>query len=246
MKKICRIETTSFLLHILAMGLMLCDHLWATVVPGNDWMNCIGRIAFPIFAFMLVEGYFHTRSVKRYALRLLLFAVLSEIPFNLMVGGSLLYWPHQNVLWTLLIGLGLIHWMEKAKASGKEWKVILTAAACILVGFLLGFLLFADYGYAGVMTVLVFYFFRDRRWWCRLAQFVCLAYINLEMLGGIGYELPLFGQTVFFARQGFALLSLIPIWLYRGKQGFHNKAVQYLYYGFYPLHLLVLGILKII
>lgn len=246
MKKIRRIEITSFLLHILAMGLMLCDHLWATVVPGNDWMNCIGRIAFPIFAFMVVEGYFHTRSVKRYALRLLLFAVLSEIPFNLVAGSRLVYPLHQNVLWTFLIGLGLIHWIEKSKASKKEWKVVITAAACIFLGFLLGLLLFVDYGYAGVMTVLVFYFFRGQRWWCRLAQFVCLAYINLEMLGGIGRDVTLFGQTVFLARQGFALLSLIPIWLYRGKQGPHNKALQYLYYGFYPVHLLVLGILKII
>lgn len=59
------IEITSFTLHILAMVFMLCDHLWATVVPGNDWLTDIGRIAFPIFAFMIVEGYFHTKSLKK-------------------------------------------------------------------------------------------------------------------------------------------------------------------------------------
>ena len=241
-----RIEITSFFLHILAMALMLCDHLWATVVPGNDWMNCIGRIAFPIFAFMLVEGYVHTRSVKRYALRLLVFALASEIPFNLMVGGSLFYPLHQNVLWTFLIGLGLIHFNERAKASGKAWRRALAAGASILLGYLVGLITMVDYAHAGVLTVLVFYFFRGKQWPHRLAQLVCLGYLNLEMLGGIGYEWQILGRSIFFPRQGFALLALIPIWLYRGKQGCHNKALQYLYYGFYPLHLLALGILQYI
>jgi hypothetical protein len=64
------------------------------------------------------------------------------------------------------------------------------------------------------------------------------------MLGGLQYEITLFGQTYFFTRQGLALLALIPIWLYRGKQGYHSKALQYGYYAFYPLHLLILGLLK--
>ena len=70
--------------------------------------------------------------------------------------------------------------------------------------------------------------------------------INFEMLGGFGYEIQLGGKTLFFTRQGFALLALIPIWLYRGKQGYHSKALQYVYYGFYPVHLLVLGLLKLL
>ena len=110
-----RLELTSFSLHILAMAFMLCDHLWATVIPGNEWLTCVGRIAFPIFAFMIVEGYFHTKKLKNYVLRLLIFAVLSEIPFNLMSGGSMFNPLHQNVLWTFLIGLGLIHLIERAK-----------------------------------------------------------------------------------------------------------------------------------
>ena len=109
-----RFEITSMALHIMAMVFMLCDHLWGTVVPGNEWLTCIGRIAFPIFAFMLVEGYFHTRNLKKYALRLLCFAVISEIPFNLMYISSPLYLLHQNVIWTLLIGLWMIHLNEKA------------------------------------------------------------------------------------------------------------------------------------
>ena len=75
-------------LHILAMLFMLMDHMWATVFPAQDWLTCVGRVAFPIFAFMAVEGYFHTHSFKKYALRMLLFAVLSEIPFDFMYGGT--------------------------------------------------------------------------------------------------------------------------------------------------------------
>jgi hypothetical protein len=66
----------------------------------------------------------------------------------------------------------------------------------------------------------------------------------MEMLGGYGYEIELFGTTHFIARQGFALLALVPIWLYKGEQGYYNKKLQYFYYIFYPLHLLILGVLK--
>ena len=111
-------ELTAAVLHIIAMTLMLMDHLWATLLPAREWLTCAGRVAFPIFAFMAVEGYFHTRSFKKYILRMLLFAVLSEIPFDLMYGGTWFYPVHQNVLWTFLLGLLGVWLMEQVRKKG--------------------------------------------------------------------------------------------------------------------------------
>lgn len=238
-----RLETTSMSLHVMAMVFMLCDHLWGTVIPGSDWLTCIGRISFPIFAFLIVEGYFHTRNLKKYVLRILLFAVVSEIPFNLAMGSSILYPVHQNVLWTYLIAIGLIYLNEKV---GEKSLLIRALVGCltVIMGFVLGLLTMVDFYHAGVLTVLTFYFFRQKKWWSYIGQFVCLWYINTELLGGLGYEISIFGETYFFLRQGLALLALIPIWLYKGRQGYHSKALQYTYYAFYPVHLLILGMIK--
>ena len=238
-----RLQTTSFSLHIMAMLFMLCDHLWGTIVPGNDWLTCIGRLAFPIYAFMIVEGYFHTKSLKKYVCRLLIFAVISEIPFNLAMGSSLFYPIHQNVLWSFLISVGLIAWNEKVKEK-QIWVRILVGAAAVIIGYIGGIITFVDFYNAGILTVLVFYFFRGKKWWHYIGQAICLYYINFEMLGGFSYEIDIFGQTYFIARQCLALIALIPIWLCKGKQGYHSKAFQYFNYAFYPLHLLILGLLK--
>ena len=240
MEKRFSLETSTFSLRIMAMLFMLCDHLWATLIEGNEWLTCIGRLAFPIFAFMIVEGYFHTKNLKKYVLRLLIFALISEIPFNLMTGNSLIYPFHQNVLWSFLIGIFLIFLNEKAKQKGKLWLRILTAAATLIFGFFLGLLTMVDYYHAGIFMLLTFYFFRGRKWWCLLGQALCMWYINFEILGGYEYILPLFGKEFHFPQQGFALLALIPIWLYKGKHGYHSKPLQYAFYAFYPAHLLIL------
>lgn len=235
-----RFDLSSAALHLIAMALMLCDHLWATVVIGNEWLTAIGRLAFPIFAFLIVEGYFHTRDLRRYVKRLLLFAVLSEIPFDLMCASSVLEPFHQNVLWTFLIGIGMIHLNERARKRGKLWLRILTAAGTVVLGYLIGILTMVDYNGVGVLTVLVFYFFRGRKWWCFAGQLAAMYWLHVEVLGGYYFELTFFGQTFQIVEQGLAVLALIPIWLYRGRQGYHSRWFQYLCYAFYPAHMLLL------
>lgn len=233
----------AFALHIIAMVCMLCDHLWATVIPGNQWLTCVGRLAFPIFAFMIVEGYFHTRDLKKYVLRLLLFAFLSEIPFDLMYGGTIFYPYHQNVLWTFLLSIGCIILIEKVKKRGKLWLTILAAILIAAVGTSLGFLFMTDYFGFGVLTVLTFYFFHGRKWYHFAGQFVCLWYVNAVLFAGLQYPVTLFGTTFEISHQGLALPALIPIWLYNGKQGPYNKAVRLVWYGFYPVHMLILAVI---
>ena len=246
MGKRFKIEMTSASLHIMAMAFMLLDHLWATVIPGNDWMTCIGRLAFPIFAFMIAEGCLRTRSIKKYALRMLIFAVISEIPFNLAFSGRIFYPTHQNVLWTFLIAIMLVWLNEKAREKNKLWLTLLTGAGSILIGAIVGIVTMVDYHHVGVLTVLVFYFFHDRKWWCYLAQLVCLVYMNFEMLGGLGYELEIFGKEFFLVRQGLAVFALAAIWLYRGKKGYQSRVFKYVNYAFYPGHLVILWVLALI
>ena len=227
-------------LHIIAMTLMLMDHLWATLLPAREWLTCAGRVAFPIFAFMAVEGYFHTRSFKKYILRMLLFAVLSEIPFDLMYGGTWFYPVHQNVLWTFLLSLLGVWLMEQVRKKGKIWMYLLVCVLVVPAGLVLGTLCMVDYYGVGVLTVFVFYFLHGRKWWCFLGQLAALYWLNVELLGGLMYPVQLFGMEFELCQQGLALLALIPIWLYRGRQGYHSKPFQYLCYAFYPVHMLLL------
>ena len=239
-----RFDISAAVLHILAMVLMLMDHLWATLLPAQDWLTCAGRVAFPIFAFMSVEGYFHTHNFKKYAQRMLLFAVLSEIPLDLMYGGTWFYPVHQNVIWTLLMGLLGIHLMETVRKKQKPWVYVLVSAGVVAAGGILGTLCMVDYYGVGVLTVFIFYFFRGRKWWCLLGQLLALYWVNVQMLGGLMYPIQLFGMEFELCQQGLALLALLPIWLYRGRQGYHSKPFQYACYAFYPVHMLILVLVQ--
>ncbi len=239
-----RFDLSAAALHILAMALMLMDHLWATLLPAQEWLTCAGRVAFPIFAFMAVEGYFHTRNFKKYALRMLVFAVLSEIPFDLMYGGTWFYPVHQNVIWTLLMALLIIHLLENVRKKRKQWVYLLVCVLMVPVSLVLGTLCTVDYYGAGVLTVLIFYFFHGRKWWCLAGQLLALYWVNVELLGGLMYPVELLGMDIEICQQGLALLALIPIWLYRGRQGYHSKPFQYTCYAFYPVHMLVLVLIQ--
>ena len=239
-------------LRLIACILMLMDHAWATVIPGSDWLTYAGRMAFPIFAFQIAEGFFHTSDFKKYARRLFIFGLISEIPFNLMYAGSFIYPFHQNVMFTLLLGLLAIKSLDNirmacADRSFKDWNSsqvkavilgILKTALCVLAAGI-GF---TDYGMTGVLTIILFYLCRGFRL-APLIQLAAMVYINCFAIMGRTIPLALGSMTFDFPTQGFAVLSLIFIWLYNGKKGRSSKALQYGFYAFYPVHMLILAII---
>lgn len=213
-------------LRCLAMALMLMDHMWATIIPGNDWMTWLGRLAFPIFAFQAAEGYIHTHDFRRYCRRLLIFGLISEIPFNLMLVSAPIFPFHQNVMFTLLFGI--------CACRAYDQRSFVKIALLLLAGLIT----FPDYGMLGVVTVLIFHIFRKQP----IAQLLCM--IALHIFGYEGQVFPLFGGAVEFPIQGFAVLALIPIWLYNGEKGPGGKAFQYAAYIFYPAHMLLLWLIR--
>ena len=235
-----RITLSAFGLHLIAMVCMLCDHLFAVSALASEMFAWIGRIAFPIFAFLLAEGYFRTRDVKRYALRLVILALVSEIPFDLLYGGVWMYPFHQNTVWTLLLGLLCIHANASAKGTGNRLLRVVAALGTVLVGYIIGMVTMVDYYGVGVLTVLVFYFFRGQEWYHFLLQLAAMLLLHGELLGGLSYTIELFDRSFEVTRQAFAVCALLPIWLYRGRQGPHGRMVRWLYYAFYPIHLLLL------
>ena len=225
-------------LKLIAMACMLLDHMWATVVDGNLWMSCVGRVAFPIFAFQVAEGYARTKNFKGYLLRMFLFALISELPYNLMTGGWWFFPLRQNVMFTFCLALVLIRIIHRA--GERHWALGLAAAAVgSFVGYWVGMLTFVDYYGYGILMVLAFWLFRKMPFgW--LATLAAMVYINFEMIGGLHLEMFLFGRSLMFPQQGFAVLALIPIWLYNGERGPGGRAFQYACYLFYPAHILAL------
>lgn len=233
----------SLTIRIIAISAMLCDHIWVTLAPDSNWLHYFGRLAFPIFAFLLVEGFLHSSNKWFYANRLFVFAALSELPFNLMNSGRLAYVGHQNVLWTFLIGLFAMMIIEEIKT--RIDNVVITGISTVLVLFGSMYLannLHTDYSGYGILTILLFYTCRNLRYeW--MGQFLGLLYINAVLLAGKTIPFTVFGAAFAFPTQAFAIFSLFFIQKYNGLLGPYNKIEQYFFYVFYPLHMLLLAIL---
>ena len=229
---------SSNILKTLAMIFMLLDHLWATIIPGNQWMTNIGRLAFPRFAFLVVEGFIYKSDLKKYLKRLFVFALISEIPFNLIYTGSWIFPFHQNVMFTLLLGLLCINEIYKIK-NNKEIKSRFKSILIIIVLLLISIIGFVDYGLTGVLTIIVFYLFRNFKcaW---IGQFVSLILLYIIFFKGQSVVLNIFDFEYYLPLQSIGILSLIPIWLYNGERGIKSKKLQYMFYWFYPVHMLVI------
>lgn len=220
------------MLKVIAMLTMVIDHTAYVLIPEKSvilisvWghsltlyavMRFIGRISFPIFAFLLVEGFLHTHNQKRYGIRLFVFALISEIPWKLINSGAW-YKIKQNVFFTLLIGylaLCVIGQIEKAETSKLKYCLALVGLFALSVGFN------ADYGCAGFGFIIIMYLLRGVPFFRAIAG-CCI--------------LP----SHWKAGPAFILIAL-----YNGKRGFiRNKPLQLLFYAIYPAHLLLLFFIK--
>ena len=215
----------------IAAALMLTDHVGAILLPEVLALRCVGRLAFPIFAFFIAEGYAHTRDLGRYFRRLAILAVVSELPFNLE-NGAVFDLTRQNVLFTFCLALLTLRGLE---ALGRE-RGFGRWSGCGLVlaaGFAAGELLRTDYGGWGVVTVALLYLCRDGKY-AKLWLLLAMAAVNGLGMGSL--TMPVFGGEM--PIQIFAVAALPVIWLYNGQAG--PKGLRRAFYVFYPAHLLVL------
>lgn len=205
------IDHTAFvLMQQMAVGWMQVFGLPITVYT---LMRAVGRLAFPLYCFLLVEGFVHTHDKRRYGLRLLLFAAISEIPWNLAHIGRLLY-ERQSVMCTLTLGFAALCLAERLEKDGEKRGLYALGLAAVVLAGLFGQ---TDYGAVGVGIILMMYVLRQRAV-LRAAVGVCL--LPSSWMAG---------------------LAFVPIALYNGERGFiRGKAGQIAFYAIYPAHLLLL------
>lgn len=224
--RLCCIDSLG--LKLIAVISMTIDHIGAVLLPQYLFLRVIGRLAFPIYCFMLVEGFKYTKNVWKYLLRLVGFAVVSEVFFDLAFYGSISYSGHQNVYFTLFLGLVLLITVKRIreinlvknpviKGTLEFIMVVIISAAALVMR--------TDYSFAGVLMIYVFYIMSNNK----IMMAIMETYINLEMFGGV---------------QGFAAFSLIPIFMYNGEKG--KYSLKWLFYLYYPAHLILLYLTKLI
>lgn len=228
----------------IAIGSMLLDHVGAVLLEGGLMGNTqaqldaflllpsamavsladlvlrmIGRLAFPIFCFLLVQGFLHTRSAPKYLARLAVFALISEVPFDLAVADRWFDPSYQNVFFTLALGLLVLMAMRRCEQQGYAWAGLLAAVA----GSAAALALRTDYDATGILLIVVFYVLRNKKSWCFILAGALLVRSSWVLLGT-------------------AALALIPIHLYNGQKG--RALPKYLIYCFYPAHLLALFLIR--
>lgn len=213
-------------LKLIACVTMLIDHIGYVFVPGFG-LRLIGRIAFPIYCFLLAEGAHYTRHPGKYGLRLLAGAALAEIPFDLLFFRGLTF-AHQSVMITLLLGFVMLECMKRL---GGIWQYV------VLVPFYFAASkLHTDYGGMGVALIALFHWSRGMEGE-RIIQIIGMAILfhNRFMVtfGAVRFPLGMF-----------ALLALIPIHYYSGRKLSRGKALQWGFYLFYPAHMAVLLLLR--
>lgn len=237
---------SSFVIKIIAIITMFCDHFSDAILGKLSFLNIIGRIAFPLFCFQIVIGYKHTKNVNKYLLRLFIFSLISQIPFSLFTYVYLGQIDLLNVFFTLSLGLLAIYILDTVP---KKYKIL----ALLIDIFIMIFAEFAktDYGWFGVCLILCFYlFYNDKKskptkkvsensiTFFNNNILFCLVYLTLCIIKYSSY----FGLTYTYIVIAEIIGTFFPVifmLLYNGKKG---PGLKYLFYIFYPLHLLILVI----
>jgi hypothetical protein len=222
---------SGFALKLIAMITMLIDHTGAILFEGSQYymyFRMIGRLAFPIYCFLLVEGFYHTSNVKRYLKRLGIFALISEIPFDLAFSKNITntnFLDSQNVFFTLYIGLLVIYFISliNKKYPTDILKQNLLTIVIVIIGCFASILLATDYEILGVLLIVSFYLFRTNK----LLLTIVVLLLNYELAGTL---------------QALATVSMVFIWFYNGKKGL--KLNKYIFYAFYPAHILILVLIS--
>lgn len=211
-----------FTLKIIACVTMLIDHIGVILFPQNILLRIIGRLAFPIYSFLIVNGVKHTRDVKKYLIRLAIFAVISQIPYSVMVTGSF-FSSKLNIFFTEVIGILTILCYDKVKNKPLVFAIL----PCFAIS-LFAEIIKTDYGMYGVLTILMFYIAKNNN------QLMIIYQVALNVL-----YLVLTHSTSNI--QYFSLFALIPICFYNRKEGIKLK---YFFYVFYSLHIALLLLIK--
>lgn len=243
-ERLNKVGLSAYQLKMIAIIAMLIDHIaWAFVPTGTflgQFMHMIGRITAPIMCYFIAEGFHHTRNVKRYALRLGIFALISHIPFNYFMKGRLPFssahgFPFDfqtSVIYTLFLGLiSLMVW--ESEKIGQRMKRVLIFLICMLASF-------GDWSFIAVLWILFFHIYRDKfKEQMRIFSLIVIPLIISPFLtlatGNKDWYKQIF-QT--------GLLLAIPLLAqYNGEPG-GGKNSKWFFYIFYPLHLLLLGLMR--
>lgn len=223
---------SNFDLKLIAIITMTIDHIGVVFgTPLYNFLRAVGRLSFPIFAYLLTEGYVHTKSFSKYFLRLLILAITSEVIYDYVFFDSFIYMKANNIFFTLALGLLTIKLLDKNKSLIKKYfkdkidlLIILpiTYLLIIIIMCIIGELLNFSYGMLGILIISFFYIFKEN--------------FPLTLIS-VSLSTIIFGEPM----QYFSIFSLIFIYFYNKRLGKNYKLFFYLYY---PLHILVLGLIK--
>lgn len=260
-------------LKMLAIVCMFIDHIGAFLLDYNHALypvcRSIGRLAFPIFCWLIVEGAIHTRSIAKYAGRLAIFALISTPPYNLVHADAWYSLKQLNVFFTLLFGLLAIasirklapiifRSLNKCKLSESNIACILCGLPCCIALYFAAYALNTDYGGYGVATIVLFYLLRENQpaAWISFALFTFISYdfafanqyeyVQMNLYDLIQHSIWQGGYNLQFvnARQALAPLAFIPVAFYNGQKG--SSSAKYFFYAFYPLHLMLIWIIQVL